>query len=92
MEIADRYCGGRLVVVQEGGYDLEAMPQSAATVLFALTGRDTVVGDLGEPPPVSGRWNDEAIIQALYELHNLAGYRRKARRIQIRPDYLPTDS
>ncbi len=92
MEIADRYCGGRLVVVQEGGYDLEAMPQSAATVLFALTGRDTVVGDLGEPPAVSGRWNDEAIIQALYELHNLAGYRRKARRIQIRPDYLPTDS
>ena len=92
MEIADRYCGGRLVVVQEGGYDLEAMPQSAATVLFALTGRDTVVGDLGEPPAVTGRWNDEAIVQALYELHNLSGYRRKARRIQIRPDYHPTDS
>ena len=92
MEIADRYCGGRLVVVQEGGYDLEAMPQAAATVLFALTGRDTVVGDLGEPPPVQGRWNDEAIVQALLELHDLAGYRRKARRIQIRPDYHPDDA
>ncbi|MGH2484577.1 MAG: histone deacetylase family protein, partial [Ktedonobacterales bacterium] len=92
MEIADRYCGGRLVVAQEGGYDLEAMPQSAATVLFALTGRDTVVGALGEPPEITGRWNDEAIVQALYELHNLAGYRRKARRIQVRPDYHPTDS
>ena len=86
MEIADRYCGGRLVAVQEGGYDLEAMPQSAATVLFALTGRDTVVGDLGEPPPIAGRWNDEAIVHALHELHNLAGYRRKARRVQIRAD------
>ncbi len=84
LEMADRYCDGRVVVVQEGGYDLDAMSTCAATVLFALTGSDTVVGDLGNPPQTQGRWNDEAIVQALYQIHDLAGYRRKARRVQIR--------
>jgi acetoin utilization deacetylase AcuC-like enzyme len=86
LEIADRYCDGRVVLVQEGGYDLDAVATCAATVLFALTGSDTVVGDLGSPPPTQGRWNDEAIVQALYQLHDLAGYRRKARRVHIRTD------
>jgi acetoin utilization deacetylase AcuC-like enzyme len=86
LEIADRYCDGRVVLVQEGGYDLDAVATCAATVLFALAGSDTVVGDLGNPPATQGRWNDEAIVQALYQLHDLAGYRRKARRVHIRTD------
>ncbi|HLJ80599.1 MAG TPA: histone deacetylase [Ktedonobacterales bacterium] len=84
IEIADRYCDGRIVAVQEGGYDLDVMGQCAATVLFALTGSDAVVDNLGEPPPLESRWNEEAIIQALYQLHDLAGYRRKPRRPQVR--------
>jgi hypothetical protein len=91
MEIADRYCDGRVVMVQEGGYDLDAVASCAATVMFALTGSDTVVGDLGNPPPTRGRWNDEAIVQALYELHGLAGYRRKARRVQLHTEAPTTD-
>jgi acetoin utilization deacetylase AcuC-like enzyme len=80
VEIADRYCDGRLVVVQEGGYNLDVMAQCAATVLVNLTGSDGIVDNLGEPPPLDQRWNDEAIVAALYEIHDLAGYRRKARR------------
>jgi acetoin utilization deacetylase AcuC-like enzyme len=80
IEIADRYCGGRIVVVQEGGYHLDVMAQCAATVLVNLTGSDGVVDNLGQPEPLRDRWNDEAIVSALYELHDLAGYRRKARR------------
>ena len=87
IEMADRYCDGRLVVVQEGGYNLNAMAQCASTVLVALTGSDGIVDNLGQPPPMDFRWNEEAIIQALYELHDLAGYRRKARRPWTRPDY-----
>jgi acetoin utilization deacetylase AcuC-like enzyme len=79
-EIADRYCGGRLVVVQEGGYNLDALSQCAASTLVSLTGGDGVFDSLGLAPPLSSRWNDEAIVQALYQLHGLAGYRRKARR------------
>lgn len=79
-EIADRYCQGRLLAVQEGGYDLDAVAQCASTVLVALTGSDGIVDNLGQPQPIDFRWNEEAIIKALYELHGLAGYRRKARR------------
>ena len=86
-EIADRYCQGRLVAVQEGGYDLDAVAQSAATVLFALTGSDAIVDNLGQPQPIDFRWNEEAIIRAIYDLHGLAGYRRKARR-PIQPDQI----
>ncbi len=85
IEMADRYCDGRLVVVQEGGYNLNAMAQCASTVLVALTGGDGIVDNLGQPPPMESRWNEEAIIQALYELHGLAGYRRKARQPWTRP-------
>jgi acetoin utilization deacetylase AcuC-like enzyme len=80
IEIADRYCDGRLVVVQEGGYNLEALSQCAGTVLVNLTGSDGAFDTLGQAPPLASRWNDEAIIQALYQLHGLAGYRRKAKR------------
>ena len=80
IEIADRYCDGRLVVVQEGGYNLDALSECAGTVLVNLTGSDGAFDTLGLAPPLTSRWNDEAIIQALYQLHGLAGYRRKARR------------
>jgi len=85
IEIADTYCGGRLVAVQEGGYDLEALRQCSASLLFTLLGIDTIVDGYGEPPPMSFRWNEEAILRALYELHDLAGYRRKPRKPQVRP-------
>jgi acetoin utilization deacetylase AcuC-like enzyme len=86
-EIADTYCDGRLVVVQEGGYDLQALAQCACTVMVALTGSDGIVDNLGQPPTRESRWNEEAIIRALYQLHGLEHYRRKPRRIQTRPDF-----
>jgi hypothetical protein len=87
IEMAERYCDGRLLVVQEGGYNLNAMAQCAATVMVALTGSDGIVDNLGQPPPMEFRWNEEAIIQAIYEVHSLAGYRRKARQPWTRPGY-----
>ena len=87
IEMAERYCDGRLLVVQEGGYNLNAMAQCASTMMVALTGSDGIVDNLGQPPPMDFRWNEEAIIQALYEMHGLAGYRRKARQPWTRPGY-----
>lgn len=91
-EIADRYCDGRLVVVQEGGYHLDAVAQCMATTLVALTGSDGIVDTLGLAPPMHSRWNDEAIVNALYQLHDLAGYRRKPRRVGKRVETPPTQS
>jgi acetoin utilization deacetylase AcuC-like enzyme len=39
MEAARRHCGGKLVSVLEGGYDLRALAGSAAAHLSALTGK-----------------------------------------------------
>ncbi|MDX5361215.1 MAG: histone deacetylase family protein [Alphaproteobacteria bacterium] len=36
MEVAERYCGGRLVSALEGGYDLDALARSAAAHVAAL--------------------------------------------------------
>ncbi|HEU5440418.1 MAG TPA: histone deacetylase [Ktedonobacterales bacterium] len=83
-EIADTYAQGRLVAVQEGGYHLDAVAQCAATILLALAGSDQIVDALGEPPVQEFRWNEEAILRALYDLHDLAGYRRKPRRPGVR--------
>jgi acetoin utilization deacetylase AcuC-like enzyme len=36
MEAADRHCGGRVVSVLEGGYDLQGLAASAAAHVGAL--------------------------------------------------------
>ncbi|PIV73984.1 MAG: acetoin utilization protein, partial [Rhodobacteraceae bacterium CG17_big_fil_post_rev_8_21_14_2_50_65_11] len=38
-DIADRYCGGRMVSTLEGGYDLAALAASAATHVRVMTER-----------------------------------------------------
>jgi acetoin utilization deacetylase AcuC-like enzyme len=40
MALADRHCGGRIVSLLEGGYDLEGLSKSAAMHMDALMGRD----------------------------------------------------
>src|SRR5205085_443230 len=39
VDVADRVCGGRLVAVLEGGYDLRATRDSVEAVLDVLSGR-----------------------------------------------------
>jgi acetoin utilization deacetylase AcuC-like enzyme len=92
IDIADTYCDGRILAVQEGGYNLNALAQGVATAVVNLTGSDGVVDNMGEPPPLETRWNDEAIIRALYELHDLSGYRRKPRRQGIRAGSTPPEN
>ncbi|MBZ6076234.1 histone deacetylase family protein [Microvirga puerhi] len=40
MDLADKHCGGRLVSVLEGGYDLEGLSKSVAAHIDTLMGRD----------------------------------------------------
>jgi len=40
MALADRHCGGKIVSLLEGGYDLEGLSRSVAAHIDALMGRD----------------------------------------------------
>lgn len=49
MDLAADCCGGRLILTIEGGYNLQAMADSAVQTIASMTGTD-VPGKDGEPP------------------------------------------
>ena len=49
MTVADKYCGGRLLMTHEGGYNPNATPFAALAVLEAMTGISSGVEDPYEP-------------------------------------------
>jgi len=83
-QIAQDYCNGRILLVQEGGYDLDALAQSAASCFNVLLGGNEVVDTLGDAPPAPSRWNPDPIVEALRDLHHLVGYRRRPQPPQVR--------
>lgn len=48
--LAQTYCGGKLVLVLEGGYDREALAASVVASLHALLGHDSAPDPLGPAP------------------------------------------
>jgi acetoin utilization deacetylase AcuC-like enzyme len=83
-DLAEDYCQGRLLLVQEGGYNIDALAQSATSCFNVLLGGDEVVDTLGDAPPAEFRWNPDAIVEALRDLHGLVGYRRRPQKPQVR--------
>jgi acetoin utilization deacetylase AcuC-like enzyme len=59
--LAEELCGGRIVLVLEGGYDLDALGACAIAALSVLSGRDPGADPLG---PAGGR---EPVLSALIE-------------------------
>jgi acetoin utilization deacetylase AcuC-like enzyme len=90
-ELAEDYCNGRLLLVQEGGYDIDGLAQSAASCFNVLLGGDEVVDTLGDPPPQASRWNPDPIVEALRDLHHLVGYRRRPNVPQVRRGWNPEE-
>ena len=57
IELAERVCGGRIVFVMEGGYDLDSLSHGWANVARALLGMDGISDPYGDAPaqlPASG--------------------------------------
>lgn len=77
IEEAQFLCNGRLVLVQEGGYSLDAMGACAATCINLLLGDDAAVDSLGPAPDMPYRINTDVLIAELRRLHNLKGYRMR---------------
>lgn len=69
MRMADALCGGKIVFLMEGGYDLEALSSGICNVAYALLGDDTLLDPYG---PASGREPDvQPLIQQVLHTHDL---------------------
>jgi len=75
IEMANFLCKGRLVMVQEGGYNLDAMGGCVATCVNLLLGDDAAVDGQGPAPRVKFRLNTDVLIAELRRIHKLTGYR-----------------
>jgi acetoin utilization deacetylase AcuC-like enzyme len=78
-ELAEDLCAGRLILIQEGGYHLDAFAQCMVSCLNVLLGGDEVVDGIGLPQTPGFRWNVDAIVTELRRIHHLTGYRRRPR-------------
>jgi acetoin utilization deacetylase AcuC-like enzyme len=77
IELAQTLCGGRLIMVQEGGYSLDAMGACVATSVNQLLGDDAAVDNLGPAPTPTYRINTDVLLTELRRMHGLSGYRMR---------------
>jgi acetoin utilization deacetylase AcuC-like enzyme len=77
LKLAHDLCGGRLIMVQEGGYNIDAMAACAATCLNQLLGDDAAVDSLGPAPTKEFTINLDVLIGELRRIHGLKGYRMR---------------
>jgi len=77
IELAKQMCNGRLIMVQEGGYDLDAMSACVATSINWLLGDDAAVDSLGPGNMNAIRINTDVLIAELRRIHKLTGYRMR---------------
>lgn len=77
LEQAQQLCGGRVIMVQEGGYNNEALAACVATSLNQLLGDDAAVDSLGEPPAQDLTLNLDVLVGELRRIHHLKGYRMR---------------
>jgi acetoin utilization deacetylase AcuC-like enzyme len=75
IDLANALCNGRLVMVQEGGYHLEAMAGCVATCINLMMGDDAAVDNFGAAPDMPFRINTDVLIAELRRIHGLTGYR-----------------
>lgn len=69
--MAQQLCGGRIVFVMEGGYDLEALASGMANVAHVLLGDTDFEDPMGRAPGVLDEPNIATLIDQLQHLHRL---------------------
>jgi acetoin utilization deacetylase AcuC-like enzyme len=69
IDLADKYCQGRILYVLEGGYDPLALQDNIQACLAALCGRSTYPNHFGNSP--GGRSTITAQIEILKDIHHL---------------------
>ena len=71
LRMAERLCGGKIVFVMEGGYDLEALAHGWLNVARALLGSDEVSDPYGPAPTGSPVADIGQVIAAAKRIHGL---------------------
>jgi acetoin utilization deacetylase AcuC-like enzyme len=69
--LADELCGGRLVFLLEGGYDVRVLELGLATAGCILTDAPPPRDQLGAPPPAPEPSAAQSVIDAACQLHDL---------------------
>jgi acetoin utilization deacetylase AcuC-like enzyme len=77
LDFAGFLCQGRVIMVQEGGYNLDAMASCVTTCLNLLLGDDAAVDNLGPAPDQAFTLNLDVLIAELRRIHKLTGYRMR---------------
>lgn len=71
IRMAHQFCGGKIIFVMEGGYNLEALSNGIVNIVHALLGEDTVSDPLGPPRNDQPEPNIAPLLAKLKEIHNL---------------------
>ncbi|MFC1909639.1 histone deacetylase, partial [Chloroflexota bacterium] len=70
-ELADKLCGGRLVVSLEGGYNLTALAASVKATFDVLLGETAIEDPLGQPPYQTTARDITSLVNSVKEIHDL---------------------
>ena len=70
MRIADRFCGGKIVFVMEGGYDLDGLSYGMCNIARVLLG-DAPVDPLGLPPNPRPEPDISSLLSMVKRIHAL---------------------
>ncbi len=71
-DLAAELCGGRLVAVLEGGYNLDAVAGAVVASCQVLAGQTPIGEPLGPPPPEAEPPAADQVLAAAREVHRLS--------------------
>lgn len=70
LDMAARFCGGRIVFAMEGGYDLPALAHGWVNIARALLGENEISDPYGEPPSPAAL-DVQPLIEQIRRIHGL---------------------
>ena len=71
LRLAEQHCGGRLVFVMEGGYDLKALAHGWLNIAGALLGGESLSDPYGPAPRSASSAELSPLIERLRRIHKL---------------------
>ena len=71
LKLAENLCGGRIVFVMEGGYDLKALAHGWSNIARALMGADELSDPYGNAAQASAPADVQSLIDSICRLHNI---------------------
>ncbi len=71
MDLAEQLCGGKIVFVMEGGYDLPALAHGWRNIAHALLGQDALSDPYGDAPSAHGRATIAPLVEKARQIHSL---------------------